>query len=45
VVDVKVPNPNRPSEFWVYVPALALLALVWGMQGRREKRQKGLVPA
>ncbi|GAB1578513.1 TRAP transporter permease [Bordetella petrii] len=45
VVDVKVPNPNRPSEFWIYVPALALLALVWGMQGRREKRRKGLVPA
>jgi len=41
VVNVKVPNPHRPSEFWVYVPALLLLALVWAMQGRREKRQNG----
>ncbi|CAP42316.1 TRAP transporter permease [Bordetella petrii] len=41
VLNVKVPNPHRPSEFWVYVPALLLLALVWAMQGRREKRQNG----
>src|SRR5690606_27403787 len=41
VVSVKTPNPQRPSEFWVYVPALLLLAMVWAMQGRREKRQNG----
>ena len=33
--EVKVPNPQRPSVFWVYVPALLLLAAVWWRQGRR----------
>jgi TRAP transporter 4TM/12TM fusion protein len=42
VVDVKVPNPNRPSEFWIYIPAFLLLAAVWALQGRRQ--QKTLVP-
>lgn len=44
VLHVKVPNPHRPSEFWVYVPALALLAAVWAMQGRRQRPQP-LTPA
>ncbi|HLU00241.1 MAG TPA: TRAP transporter fused permease subunit, partial [Burkholderiaceae bacterium] len=46
VEQVLVPNPNRPSEFWVYVPAFALLALVWAMQGRRMRRRgSGAAPA
>ncbi|CAM3759946.1 TRAP transporter permease [Bordetella tumulicola] len=40
VLNVKIPNPHRLSEFWVYIPALALLALIWMFQGRREKRQQ-----
>src|SRR5690554_2532500 len=43
---VLVPNPNRPSEFWVYVPALAILLLVWAAQGRRMRRSgTGTAPA
>jgi len=35
IEEILVPNTSRPSEFWVYLPALALLALIWAMQGRR----------
>jgi len=34
------PNPNRPSEYWVFVPALLLWAGVWWRQGRREQHQR-----
>ena len=34
VAAVKVPT-DRPSEHWVYIPALALLALVYFLQRRR----------
>jgi TRAP transporter 4TM/12TM fusion protein len=33
---VKVPT-DRPSEHWVYIPALALVALVWFLQRARER--------
>jgi len=39
--EVLVPNPSRPSEFWVYVPALLILALVWLAQGRRMRARPG----
>ncbi|OZI36480.1 C4-dicarboxylate ABC transporter [Bordetella genomosp. 1] len=35
VLEVKVPDEARWSAFWVFVPALAILALVWWRQGRR----------
>ena len=35
VAAVKV--PSRPSEHWVYIPALALAALVWFLQRARER--------
>src|SRR5690606_7680532 len=41
VVSAKTPTPRPPWEFWFYVPALLRLAMVWAMQGRREKRQNG----
>ena len=37
VAAVKVPT-DRPSEHWVYIPALALVALVWFLQRARERR-------
>jgi hypothetical protein len=40
---LKVPT-DRPSEFWVYVPAFALLALVYFLQ-RARLRRAGLAPA
>ena len=36
VAAVKVPT-DRPSEHWVYLPALALAALVWFLQRARER--------
>ena len=38
IAEVKVPNPNRPSEFWVYIPAILILAFVWIKQGGRMRR-------
>jgi TRAP transporter 4TM/12TM fusion protein len=34
VVAIEVPS-GRPSPMWFYLPGLALVALVWVMQGRR----------
>jgi hypothetical protein len=39
VAAVKVPT-DRPSEHWVYIPALALVAFVWFLQGARVRRGK-----
>src|SRR5690554_2319658 len=45
IAEVQVPNPRRPSEFWVYVPALALLVFIWMAQGRRGRRLGTLAAA
>lgn len=45
VEEVLVPNPARPSEFWVYVPAFAIVLLIWMMQGRRTRRDNSGTPA
>ena len=39
VAAVKVPT-DRPSEHWVYIPALALVAFVWFLQRRRFFRKR-----
>jgi len=36
ILAIKVPT-DRPSEHWVYIPALALLALVWFLQRARAR--------
>ena len=36
VVELKLPNPARPSSHWVFLPALLLAAWVWWRQGRRQ---------
>ena len=43
---VKVPT-DRPSEHWVYIPALALVAFIWFLQGARTRgpRKKKAVRA
>ncbi|HZM36323.1 MAG TPA: TRAP transporter permease [Burkholderiales bacterium] len=38
VAAVKVPT-DRPSEHWVYIPALALAAFIWFLQRRRTTLQ------
>jgi len=46
VEEIMVPNPGRPSEFWVYLPALLILAFIWKAQGRRLRRSgAGEAPA
>ncbi len=40
---LKVPT-DRPSEFWVYIPALALAALIYFLQ-RVRLRREGIAPA
>ncbi|MFT0849394.1 TRAP transporter fused permease subunit [Achromobacter sp. F4_2707] len=46
VEEILVPNTNRPSEFWVYIPALTLLILIWTLQGRRMRRSgTGVAPS
>lgn len=41
---LKVLNPNRPSDFWSYVPALVLLLLIWFRQGIRMRREPAPAP-
>jgi hypothetical protein len=38
IAELKLPNPNRPSQHWVFFPAALLGLLVWWLQGRRMKR-------
>jgi hypothetical protein len=44
VEHVEVPS-GRPTPHWFYLPALALVALVWWWQGRRLLRQARPQPA
>ncbi|PLC54561.1 C4-dicarboxylate ABC transporter [Pollutimonas nitritireducens] len=44
ITEIKVPNPSRPSEFWFYIPAFLILALVWFLQGRRSRADRTLLP-
>ena len=37
IQELKLPNPHRPSQYWVFLPALLLSVLVWRMQGKRIK--------
>ena len=37
IQELKLPNPHRPSPYWVFLPALLLGVLVWRMQGQRIK--------
>jgi TRAP transporter 4TM/12TM fusion protein len=44
IVELKLPNPARPSQHWVFIPAALLAWAVWWMQGRRIRRA-GVSPA
>ena len=35
VVGIRLPNPDRPSDYWVFIPAGLLAALIWFIQGCR----------
>ena len=38
LVELKLPNPSRPSTHWVFIPAALLAWLVWWLQGLRLRR-------
>ncbi|WP_350294142.1 TRAP transporter permease [Limnohabitans sp. Rim8] len=38
IQELKLPNPHRPSQYWVFLPALLLGVSVWRMQGQRIKK-------
>lgn len=42
IAEVKIPNPERPSEFWTYIPAFMLLLLIWWRQGLRLRASEPL---
>jgi len=35
IVELKLPNPARPSPYWVFLPASLLVALIWFLQRAR----------
>jgi TRAP transporter 4TM/12TM fusion protein len=45
IVELKLPNPGRPSQHWVFIPAALLAMAVWWMQGLRLRRRGGLAAA
>jgi hypothetical protein len=38
LVELKLPNPSRPANYWVFIPAALLGFLVWWLQGLRLRR-------
>jgi hypothetical protein len=45
IVELKLPNPARPSQHWVFIPAALLALAVWWMQGLRLRRRAALAAA
>lgn len=43
IVTIELPVADRPAKEWIYIPTLALLALVWFMQ-RARIRKEGVRP-
>ncbi len=35
IAEVNQSNPNRPADYWAFIPALLIAGLVWWLQGRR----------
>jgi len=38
ILAIELPNRNRPSQNWVFIPAGLLIGLIWFLQGRRTHR-------
>jgi hypothetical protein len=38
ITQLKLPNPDRPSQNWVFIPATLLGLAVWWLQGLRLRR-------
>ncbi len=37
ITELKLPNPSRPSQHWVFIPAALIAIGVWSLQGRRPR--------
>jgi hypothetical protein len=37
---IELPSGERPDKEWMYLPAFALIALVWAMQKPRQRRHE-----
>jgi TRAP transporter 4TM/12TM fusion protein len=37
IAALELPNPARPSNYWAFIPGLALAALVWFAQGAKRR--------
>jgi hypothetical protein len=37
IVELKLHNPGRASDYWVFIPAALIAGLVWWLQGRRKR--------
>lgn len=44
VVELMVPNHNKPNVAIMFIPAFILIGLVWWLQGRRGRREGTLYP-
>ena len=38
ILAIELPNRNRPSQHWVFIPAALLVACIWFLQGDRTRR-------
>ena len=45
IVELKLPNPERPSQNWVFIPAALVAGLVWFLQGFRKRKKPALARA
>ncbi|MHB8785918.1 MAG: TRAP transporter permease [Thauera sp.] len=40
ITTIEIPSGERPAKEWMFIPAFALLALVWAMQKPRQRRKE-----
>jgi hypothetical protein len=40
IVELKLPNQERPSSYWVFIPAALLAAFIWFLQRTRAQRPR-----
>ena len=45
IVELKLPNPERPSQNWVFIAAALVTGLVWFLQGLRKRKKPALARA